>query len=90
MKYEASHNKIILTDDWVMDTYGLVLTKKLMDRAENDGFLLPPTDAHGTLATVKVNDDKVVRLKFVPASFRSNQGKKGKLKKTTNLISESM
>jgi hypothetical protein len=69
LRDELKELSMEVTEDWVMDTYGLVLTKKLMDRAENDGFLLPPTDAHGTLATVKVNDDKVVRLKFVPATF---------------------
>ena len=69
LRNELKELSMEVTDDWVINTYGLVVTKKLMDHAENDGFLLPPTDAHGTLATVKVNDDKDVRLKFVPASF---------------------
>ena len=41
--------------------------EKLMDRAQNDQFLLPPTNDQGMLATVKINEDKVVRLKYVPA-----------------------
>jgi hypothetical protein len=33
--------------------------KKLMDRAENNHFLLPPMDAQGTLATIKINEDNI-------------------------------
>ena len=69
-----------VTDDWVIDsTYGAVLTKKLMDHAENDRFLLPPTDAQGALATIKVNDDKVLRVKYIPETFQHETDQEGKL-----------
>ena len=48
LRDELKELSMEVTDDWVINTYGLVVTKKLMDHVENDGFLLPPMDAHGT------------------------------------------
>ena len=75
-----------VTDDWVIDTYGPALTKKLMDHAENDRFLIPPTNAQGALATIKVNDDKVLRVKYIPETFQNETNQEGKRSKSTNVI----
>ena len=59
-------NIMPVTNEWVLDNYDKAVMKKLMDREENQQFLLPPTNQQGSLATVKINEDKVVRLKYVP------------------------
>ena len=56
----AQENVIHAMNEWVLDSYGETLMKMLVDRAENKQFLLPPTDAQGTPATIKINNDKVV------------------------------
>ena len=63
---QVQENVMHVTNEWVLDTYGETLMKKLMDRAQNNQFLLPPTNQQGSLATVKINDDKVVWLKYLP------------------------
>ena len=70
-----------VTNEWVWNTYGETLMKKLMDRAENNEFLLPPTNNEGTLATVKINNDKVVRLKYVPEKIKEIKDGKVTMKK---------
>ena len=59
-----------VTNDWVWNTYGETLMKKLMYRAQNNEFLLPLTNAQGMLATVKINNDKVGWLKYVPEKIK--------------------
>ena len=66
VKYIDSSNTpqetvINVMNEWVLNTYRERVMKKLMDRAENHHFLLlPPTNTQGTLATIKINEDKVV------------------------------
>ena len=47
LKNELQETVIQVTNEWVLMTYGERLMKKLMDRAENNHFLLPPMDAQG-------------------------------------------
>jgi hypothetical protein len=72
-------------NEWVLNTYGERIMKKLMDRAENNHFLLPPMDAQGTLATIKINEDKVVRLKYVPENNKHITDKEGNLEITKKI-----
>ena len=59
---------MILADDWVIDTYGKELAKKLIDHGEHEGFLLP-LDKDGKLATFKMDDRNIIRVKYVPPTF---------------------
>ena len=85
-----SKRVIQVTNDWILMTYGERLMKKLMDRTENNHFLLPPMDAQGTLAMIKINEDKVVQLKYVPEIYKHAIDKEGNLKKTKKIKIEAM
>ena len=76
---------LIVADGWVLDTYGKWIMRKLIDRAENNRFLLPPKNAQGSLPIIKINEDKVVRLKYVPDIYDHVTDEDGKVHKTNKI-----
>jgi hypothetical protein len=72
-KVKEAH--MILDDDWVIDAYGKELAKKLIDHGEHEGFLLP-LDKDGKLATFKMDDRNIIRVKYVPPTFVHQYHKK--------------
>jgi hypothetical protein len=65
--------KMIVPDDWVIDTYGKELANKLIDRAEHSNFILPVNE-EGMLATIQVDDRKITRVKYHPPKDDSSNG----------------
>lgn len=69
-------DEMIVTDDWVIDTYGKDLAKKLMHREENDEFIEPLTEA-GMLATVKIDQRGIKGVKYYPEKFTHKTDEEG-------------
>jgi hypothetical protein len=57
-----------VTDDWVIDTYGKEIAKKLMDRAEHQEFI-KAVNEDGTLTVLRLDQRKITRLKYHPPTF---------------------
>ena len=64
---------ITVPDDWVIDTYGKELAKKLIDRDEHSNFILPLNE-DGMLATIQVDERKITRVKYHPPNDNSANG----------------
>jgi hypothetical protein len=68
-KGKATKEEImILADDWVIDVYGNDIANKLIDHGEHEDYILP-VDKDGKLATFKLDDRSIVRVKYVPPTF---------------------
>jgi hypothetical protein len=59
---------LTISDDWVIDMYGKELAKKLIDRDENNQFIMPITE-DGRVATITVDDLKITRVKYIPPTY---------------------
>ena len=59
---------IPVSDDWVIDTYGKEIASKLIDREEHQEFLKPVND-DGMLTVVKLDERKIIRVKYLPPKF---------------------
>ena len=44
---DVKKDNITVSDDWVIDTYGKDVTKKLMDHKEHNLFIKPPMNEDG-------------------------------------------
>jgi hypothetical protein len=60
-------------DDWVIDTYGKELANKLIDREEHSNFILPVNE-EGMLATIQVDERKIIRVKYHPPKDGTDNG----------------
>ena len=70
--------KIVVADDWVIDTYGKEFVKKLMDHEEHSEFIVPVTE-DGKMAIVKLDN---CRVKYYPAKHVHRTDDKGNEEKT--------
>ena len=52
--------QIVVTDDWVLDTYGKEFANKLIDREDHDGFIKTVT-ADGVLAVIPLDSRNITR-----------------------------
>jgi hypothetical protein len=69
LKGKATKEEImILADDWVIDVYGKEVVNKLIDHGEHEDFILP-MDKDGKLATFKLDNHLIFRVKYVPPTF---------------------
>jgi hypothetical protein len=59
---------IRVSDDWVIDTYGKELTKKLMDRGEHEEFI-KPVNEDGRPIVLKLDQRQIHRVKYYPAKL---------------------
>jgi DNA-dependent RNA polymerase auxiliary subunit epsilon len=59
---------VALTDDWVIDTYGKDIVRKLMDRAEDQEFI-EPLNQEGVFARVKLDQRNICRVKYCPEKY---------------------
>jgi hypothetical protein len=60
---------LIVPDDWVIDTYGKELTNKLMDRAEHHEYIQAVNDEDATLTVLKLDERKIIRVKYIPTTY---------------------
>jgi hypothetical protein len=79
--------KITVSDDWVIDTYGKELAKKLIDHEENNEFIMPVT-ADGRLATIHVDERKITRVKYIPPKYVHETDARGNDQVTTDACTE--
>jgi hypothetical protein len=75
---EVTEEKIKVSDDWVIDTYGKELTKKLMDREEHDLFIKPPMNEDGRPVFLKLDQRKIHRVKYHPDKYIHKMDDQGK------------
>jgi len=60
--------KLTVSDDWVIDTYGKEIASKLIDRDKHQEFIKPVND-DGMLTVVKLDERKIIRVKYLPPKF---------------------
>jgi hypothetical protein len=60
--------QINVSHDWVTDTYGNDIAMKLMDH-ELDGEFIKPLNEQGALVTMKLDERKVIKLKYLPPTY---------------------
>jgi hypothetical protein len=65
-----------VSDDWVFDTYGIELANKLIDHAENNGFVRP-VDEYGKLVILPMMQQMVTRVKYIPQKIRTTENERG-------------
>jgi hypothetical protein len=70
-------DQMTVPDDWIIDTYGKDLANKLIDRAEHDEFILP-VDEDGMLVMIKVDQRKIIRVKYHPPKYVHKTDGRGK------------
>ena len=80
LHYNKGHKlieeQIVVTDDWVIDTYGKEFAKKLIDREDHDGFI-KTVKADGVLAVIPLDPRNITRVKYHPPSFFHKESKTG-------------
>jgi hypothetical protein len=76
--------EIMVTDDWVIDTYGKDLAKKLMHREENDDYVQPLTQ-DGLPATVMIDKRSIKGIKYFPEKYMHITDKEGNTTKTDTI-----
>jgi hypothetical protein len=57
-----------VTDDWVIDTYGKDIARKLLDHAEHQEFI-EPLNQDGMFARVKLDQRNICRVKYCPEKY---------------------
>jgi hypothetical protein len=57
-----------VTDDWVMDTHGKDIARKLMDCAEHQEFI-EPLNQYGLFARVKLDQRNICRVKYCSEKY---------------------
>jgi hypothetical protein len=77
--------KIKVTNDWVIDTYGKEVAKKIMDRAEHDDFI-PPLNQDGFMVQVKLDERTICRVKYCPPKYTHVTDKKKKIEYVTDQV----
>jgi len=80
---KEKEEEMTLSDDWVIDTYGKELAQKLIDCDEHGEFLMPKTE-EGVVAKFPVDNRKIVRVKYVPATYVHSQDERNKKEIVTN------
>jgi hypothetical protein len=75
---EVTEEKIKVSDNWVIDTYGKDLTKKLMDREEHNLFIKPPVNEDGRPIFLKLDQRKIHRVKYCPDKYFHKTNDQGK------------
>ena len=65
-----------VSDDWVFDTYGIELANKLIDHAENNGFVRP-VDEDGKLVILPMMTQTVTRVKYIPQKISTTENERG-------------
>ena len=68
--------EMVVTDDWVIDTYGKDLANKLID-CEKHGEYIQPLREDGTFAKVKVDDQTIMQVKYYPPKYKHETDKDG-------------
>ena len=82
---EVMEEQIPVEDDWVIDTYGKELAKKLMDREDHSEFIKPPVSEDGRSIVIKVDDRKITRVKYVTPKYMHKTDDHGNDRKTKEL-----
>jgi hypothetical protein len=59
---------VSVTDDWVIDTYGKDIARKLMDCAEHQEFI-EALNQDGVFARVKLDQRNICRVKYCPEKY---------------------
>ena len=59
-----AEDRIVVSDDWIIDTYGFHLLTKLMDRRINDEFLKYPLTNERKLSMLRFDGDIIERVKY--------------------------
>ena len=75
---EVAKETIRVSDDWVIDTYGKDVTKKLMDCEEHDLFIKPPVNEDGRPIVLKLDQRKIQRVKYYPEKYIHKTDDQGK------------
>jgi hypothetical protein len=65
---DEKEEQIVVSDEWIIETYGSHLFTKLMDRRLNHEFLKYPPSKKGKLAMVRLGDEIVERIKYCASS----------------------
>jgi hypothetical protein len=77
--------EMAVTDDWVMDTYGKDLAKKLIDREEHREYIQPLRE-DGKIPKVKVDERSITREKYYSPKYKHKTDKDGQNEHVTNKI----
>jgi hypothetical protein len=77
--------EMFVTDDWVIDTYGKDLAKKLIDREEHCEYIQPLRE-DGKFAKVKVDDRTIIRVKYYPTKYKHKTDEDGSNEHVTDEI----
>jgi hypothetical protein len=75
---KAIEDHMTVSLDWVIDTYGKELAKKLIDREEHQEFVVPVND-NGMLTVLKLDDRKIIRVKYCPATYGDIKDARGNI-----------
>ena len=59
-----TEDRIVVSDDWIIDTYGFHVLTKLMDRRMNDEFLKYPLTNDRKLYMLRFDGDMIERVKY--------------------------
>jgi hypothetical protein len=86
---QCIEQQLSVTDDWVMDTYGKEIAKKLIDREDHDGFMTTKTQ-DGVLTGIPLDKRKITRVKYYPPSFFHKTSKTGCDKVTDEVCAKEM
>jgi hypothetical protein len=78
------HEKMSVTDDWVMDFYGKVIAKKLMGCVEHQEFI-EPLNQDGVFPSIKLDQRNICRVKYCPEKYVHVTDDKG-IKYVTNEV----
>ena len=65
---ETIQEKIRVSDEWVIDTFGKDVTAKLMDRGEHDNYMLPVNE-EGRPIVLQLDQRRIHRVKYFPAKY---------------------
>jgi hypothetical protein len=67
--HKLIEQQMLVTHDWVIDTYGKERAKKLIDREDHDGFI-KTVKSEGVLAVIPQDERKnIMRMKYHPPTF---------------------
>jgi hypothetical protein len=70
--------EIIVSDDWVFDTYGIEFANKLIDHDQYQQYM-KPLDKSGKFALVRIDNRIITRVKFFPAKHVRQKNERGKV-----------
>jgi hypothetical protein len=73
---ETIQEKIRVSDEWVIDTFGKDVTAKLMDCGEHDNYMLPVNE-EGRPIVLQLDQRRIHRVKYYPVKYAHKTNDQG-------------